>query len=151
MPVDNVNEPNSHHHIDSTSLDDASIHHEPTTPVVPSSRPQVTPHTQFEALADGPPSRPPVQDNTGVRLNADSSKLNAFRQRLSSPPPDHAPNDGSNAPGMAHDAMRARMHEMMWFEQGMTGMQIEQKMFVSALEFEKQLAADVAKLSEPIR
>lgn len=151
MPVDNVNEPDSHHHIDSANIDDVSTHHEPTTPVVTPTRPQATPHTQFEALADGPPSRPPVQDNTGLRLNADSSKLNAFRQRVGSQPTGQAPDDGVKTAGMTHTAMNDQMHEMMWFQQGMASMQIREKMFVSTLEFEKQLAGDMAKLSEPIR
>lgn len=152
MPVDHINETNSHHQIDSPSIDNASIHHEPTTPVVTPSRPQVTQqHTQFEALAEGPQSRPPVQDNTGVRLNADSSKLNAFRQRLGNPPAGHAPDGGVATAGMAHGAMNDQMHQMMWFQQGMASMQMQEKMFVSTLEFEKQLAGDMAELAKPIR
>lgn len=158
MPVDHVHDSDtdsvSNHHIDPASTDTSSVQREPTSPAVTSSRPQVASHTQFEALAENNPARTPAQDNTGLRLNADSTSLNAFKQRRGSStaaPAQHGAEHMSHSTARVDDAMGDRMEKMMALEARMANRQIDLKMLEMGLDFAKQLAGAVAKQAEPIR
>ena len=153
MTVDNVTDNVNSHHIDPASTD--TVHHEPTTSTpTPSSRPQVTQHSQFEALAENNPPRPQAQDNTGLRLNADSAKLAAFKNGRGAKPMDHMQQmseNGVNVAGSADNMMDSHMEKMLAFELNMGNRQMFVTMVNSGLEFVKHLTGQVAKQSEPIR
>lgn len=152
MPVDNHVSTNP---FESAHVDTAHIQQEaPAT--VANERPQHTSTNPFAGSLDNNPYRAAMQDQSGVRLNADHSKLAAFRQSKADlfggagalPPgePQRFENKWSDLAG--HGANSA---EMKQFAVQTAHEQIDLKLLAATLKMEKQLAGLVAEMSEPIR
>lgn len=156
MPVDNnvsINPSESAH------VDTASVQQE-TGAAVAKEKPAQPSTEQFAAMPDKKPPRPMAQDHTGIRMNASFAALDAHKQNKSGK--DKAETLPGSTPHVANGEHRlggnlsglsggANAMEMQQMAAGMAREQINLSLFQADLEFQKQLAGMVAKMSEPIR
>jgi hypothetical protein len=152
MPVDNhvSTNPFESAHVDTTPIQQEA----PTTAA--NERPQRPSTNPFAGALDNNPYRAAMQDQSGVRLNADHSKLSAFRQSKA---------DLFGSAG-AHPIGEAQRFENKWSDLAGHGEnsaemkqfavqaaheQIDIRFLEATLKMQKQLAGLVADMSEPIR
>jgi hypothetical protein len=152
MPVDNNVSTNP---FESAQVDPAHIQQEaPAT--VANERPQWPSTNPFADSLHNNPYRAAMEDPSGVRLNADPSKLAAFKQSRADV------FGGTTAPSLGEaqrfenkwsDLAGRGEHsaEMKQFAVESTHEQIEITMLKATLKMQKQLAGLVAEMSEPIR
>jgi hypothetical protein len=151
MPVDNhvSTNPFESAHVDSPSIQQEA----PATAANETAkRPSTNP---FAGSLDKNPFRAAMQDQSGVRLNADHSKLAAFKQSKADvfgSPAEHSLGDAQRLQNkwgaLAGGGYSA---EMKQFAIQNAHEQIDIRLLEATLESEKHLAGLVAKMSEPIR
>ena len=152
MPVDN--------HVSTNPFESAQVdadHIQQEAPATASNeRPQRPSTNPFAGSLDKNPFRAAMQDQSGVRLTADHSKLAAFKQSKADVFGSPTPHPGGEAHRLENKwgdlaGHGANSAEMKQFAVASAHEQIELTMLKATLKMEKQLAGMVAEMSEPIR
>ncbi|WP_206956709.1 hypothetical protein [Trinickia acidisoli] len=149
MPVDNI----STNPFESAPLETENAHQETTAPVS-QEKPSFPSSNPFAELINKEESRTPIQDTTGLRLNANMSKLNAFKQSRGEQligQSGRVGDEGVHMAGEANHVMDNKMERMMQMQEDAAERQMTLKMFETSLEFQKDLVGGVARMSQKIQ